>query len=204
MNLIAAVDKNWGIGYGGELLFSIPGDKKYFRELTVGKVVIMGRKTFQSLPDAAPLPDRMNIVLTENADALLSFINLASALNYYSGYLLGQTGADKNDPEKSAKNNLTICNSLSAVAGVIADYNTEDVFVIGGQDIYEQYIGQCETAYITKVDVELKADRYLPNIDKLPDWTLSSVSPLMKYRKYEYAFCKYVNNGAASCQFPSK
>lgn len=65
MNIIAAVDENMGIGYKGELLFNIPEDKKYFKEKTTGNTIIMGRKTFESLP-FRPLPDRRNIVLTKN------------------------------------------------------------------------------------------------------------------------------------------
>ena len=54
MNLIVAVDKNWGIGYQNKLLNSIPEDMKYFRETTTGKVVVMGRKTLESFPNGLP------------------------------------------------------------------------------------------------------------------------------------------------------
>ena len=64
MNLIVAVDKNWGIGYQNKLLNSIPEDMKYFRETTTGKVVVMGRKTLESFPGKKPLKNRVNIVLT--------------------------------------------------------------------------------------------------------------------------------------------
>ena len=64
MNLIAAVDKNWAIGKKGKLLVSIPGDQKLFREETMGKVIVMGRKTMESLPGGKPLPGRTNVVLT--------------------------------------------------------------------------------------------------------------------------------------------
>lgn len=64
MNIIVSVDKNGGIGRDGELLVRIKRDMKRFRELTLGGVVIMGRKTFVSLPNASPLKDRVNIVLT--------------------------------------------------------------------------------------------------------------------------------------------
>ena len=64
MNLIAAVDKNWAIGYGNKLLVSIPQDMKFFRETTSGKVVVMGRKTLESFPGGMPLKNRINIVLT--------------------------------------------------------------------------------------------------------------------------------------------
>ncbi|HBU13285.1 MAG TPA: hypothetical protein DEB31_11390 [Clostridiales bacterium] len=64
MNLIAAVDENWGIGKDGGLLFHIPEDRKYFKEKTIGKVVVMGRGTFASLPGGRPLLGRTNIVLS--------------------------------------------------------------------------------------------------------------------------------------------
>ena len=66
MNLIVAVDKNWAIGNKNELLVNIPRDKKFFREMTTGKVVVMGRKTLESFPNGMPLPNRINIVLTKN------------------------------------------------------------------------------------------------------------------------------------------
>lgn len=66
MNLIAAVDNNWAIGKAGRELVSIPEDKKFFREETTGKVVVMGRKTFESLPGAMALAGRINIVLSGN------------------------------------------------------------------------------------------------------------------------------------------
>lgn len=68
MNLIVAVSKSWGIGKDGDLLFSIPEDMKFFRETTMNKVVIMGRKTLESFPNKKPLPKRTNIVLTRNKD----------------------------------------------------------------------------------------------------------------------------------------
>lgn len=66
MNMIVAADRNWGIGKDGGLLTHLPGDLKYFKERTLGKVVVMGRKTLESLPGGKPLPGRTNIVLTAN------------------------------------------------------------------------------------------------------------------------------------------
>ncbi|MCC8141271.1 MAG: dihydrofolate reductase [Lachnospiraceae bacterium] len=68
MNLIAAVDENWAIGLKNKLLVSIPDDMKFFRETTMGKVVVMGRKTLESFPNGRPLRDRTNIVLTRDPD----------------------------------------------------------------------------------------------------------------------------------------
>lgn len=64
MNIIVAVDKNWGIGEQNNLLVSIPADMKFFRETTTNKVVVMGRKTLESFPQKQPLKNRTNIVLT--------------------------------------------------------------------------------------------------------------------------------------------
>ena len=68
MNLIVAVDSNWGIGKDNKLLVSIPADMKFFRTTTSGKVVIMGRKTLESFPNGLPLKNRVNIVITGNKD----------------------------------------------------------------------------------------------------------------------------------------
>ena len=66
MNLIAAVDKNWAIGYKNELLVRIPEDQKWFSETTTGKAVIMGRKTLESFPNKSPLKNRLNVVITSD------------------------------------------------------------------------------------------------------------------------------------------
>lgn len=66
MKAIVAVDLNWGIGYKGSLLQRIPDDMKRFRQMTTGKVVVMGQETFDSLPGKEPLKDRVNIVLSND------------------------------------------------------------------------------------------------------------------------------------------
>ena len=68
MNIIVAVDKNWGIGKDNRLLVSIPADMKFFRTTTTGKVVVMGRKTLESFPGGQPLKNRTNIVLTRDVN----------------------------------------------------------------------------------------------------------------------------------------
>ena len=67
MNMIVAVDRNWAIGKNNDLLVSIPSDKKFFRTVTTGKVVVMGRKTLESFPGGLPLKNRTNIVLTRDS-----------------------------------------------------------------------------------------------------------------------------------------
>ena len=66
MNLIAAVDRNWAIGNEGQLLVRIPGDHRMFRQETLGKVIVYGRKTLETFPMSQPLDRRVNIVMSTN------------------------------------------------------------------------------------------------------------------------------------------
>ena len=66
MKAILSADRNWGIGYQNKLLVSIPSDMRFFREMTEGKVMVMGRKTLESFPNGLPLKKRINIVLTHD------------------------------------------------------------------------------------------------------------------------------------------
>lgn len=68
MKAIVAVSREWGIGRDNSLLFSIPEDMKQFKEITTGHIVVMGRKTLESLPEGKPLKNRINIVLTKNIE----------------------------------------------------------------------------------------------------------------------------------------
>ncbi|MBQ2500598.1 MAG: dihydrofolate reductase, partial [Clostridia bacterium] len=68
MDIIVAVAKDWGIGKDNDLLFHIPDDMKYFRKMTKGSTVVMGRKTLESFPNGEPLPNRTNVVLTRSRD----------------------------------------------------------------------------------------------------------------------------------------
>lgn len=68
MNIIVAVDRNWAIGYKNNLLVRIPADHRFFKNETIHKAVIMGRKTLESLPGGIPLSDRLNVVITSNPD----------------------------------------------------------------------------------------------------------------------------------------
>lgn len=75
ISAIVAVDNNWGIGYNGDLLEHIPEDLKYFKELTTGHIVVMGRKTWDSLPKK-PLKDRLNIVISSQPKEVLGDLSI--------------------------------------------------------------------------------------------------------------------------------
>lgn len=83
ISAIVAVDNNWGIGFNGDLLEHIPEDLKYFKQLTTGHVVVMGRKTWDSLPKK-PLKDRLNIVITSQErhfGEMTAFISFEEAIS---------------------------------------------------------------------------------------------------------------------------
>lgn len=80
MKLIVAADRNWAIGNKGGLLCHLPNDLKYFKEKTLGKTVVMGRKTLESLPGGRPLKNRKNVVLTRRRDFLPEECIVASSV----------------------------------------------------------------------------------------------------------------------------
>lgn len=160
MNVIAAVDANWAIGYKNELLVKIPNDQKWFHKITTGKVVVMGRKTMETFPNGMPLKNRTNIVLT------------------------GDRALRVKDAE--------LVYGIEELLEKLKQYNTEDVYVIGGESVYEELLPYCDTAYITKIDYTYQADRYFPNLDNDADWHIESESEEQTYFDLEYYFVKYV------------
>lgn len=82
MILITAVDKNWGIGRDNQLLYSLPEDMAFFRKQTLGKTVLMGRKTLESFKNSKPLPKRQNVVLTkQKIDSLYENLKYINSIN---------------------------------------------------------------------------------------------------------------------------
>lgn len=159
MNLIVNVDKNWAIGLGSKLLVRIPQDMKYFRSMTTGHVVVMGRKTLESFPESKPLPNRVNIVLTRD-----------------QGY--------------QAPGALVV-HSMEELKEELKKYPEEEIFVIGGGQIYRELLPLCDKAYVTKVDRAFDADVYFPDLDQDPQWKMTKVSEEQTYFDLEYVFAVY-------------
>lgn len=80
ISAIVAVDENWGIGFNGELLEKIPEDMKHFKELTTNSIVVMGRKTWDSLPKK-PLPNRLNMIISRSPREVLGDLSIQIDLN---------------------------------------------------------------------------------------------------------------------------
>jgi len=161
MKAIVAVDQNWGIGCDGKLLRRIPVDMARFTQLTLHKVVVMGRATLESLPKQKPLKDRVNIVLTKNPE----YVN------------------DK----------VTVCRSLDELFAEIKQYDTDDVFVIGGGAVYALLLPYCAEAYVTKINNTYPADTYFVNLDEEDGWTLVSESEPMVDKDIEFRYTVYEN-----------
>lgn len=163
MNIIAAVDRNWAIGNKNSLLVKIPHDQKLFREMTEQKVVVMGRKTLESLPQKQPLKNRTNIILS----------------------------SDKNYAVKGA----TVVHSVEELFAELEKYQSDDIFVAGGETVYRQLLPYCDTAHITKIDYAYEADAYFPKLDEIPEWELVADSEEQTYFDLEYYFLKYERKG---------
>lgn len=88
-------------------------------------------------------------------------------------------------------NDAVVVNSIEEALEEVKSYNTKDVYVIGGESIYRQMLHLCDTAYVTKIDYEYKADAYFPDLDDMDDWHLTEESEEQTYHDLIYTFCKY-------------
>jgi len=129
ISIICALAGNGAIGKDNKLLWHIPEDLKRFKDLTMGKPLIMGRKTFESI--GKPLPGRTNIIVTK-------------------------------DPNYKAAGCL-VCDSLEKAIDQAKGINNEEVFIIGGGQIYHQSISLADKLYLTLVAGEYEADTFFPD-----------------------------------------
>ena len=134
--MIAAIGKNNELGKDNGLIWSFSKDMKFFREKTKNSVIVMGRKTFNSLPRI--LPNRKHIVLSKGKDFNKTL--------------------DENVIVIEEKEDLIrYCKELS---------QTENVFVIGGASLYQLFMEIADRMYLTQIDQESSADVYFPEIDE--------------------------------------
>ncbi len=157
--LVAAMSANRVIGMDNCLPWRLPDDLKHFKALTLGKTIVMGRKTWESLPGL--LPDRQHVVITANKS--------------YSA------------------ENAQVVNSLQQAI----DITTEDepVMVVGGANIYAQFLPLADEMHLTLVDCEIDGDAFFPAWDE-PQWLETSRRhhPVDERHKYAFDFVSYVKN----------
>ncbi|MDO8593858.1 MAG: dihydrofolate reductase [bacterium] len=136
ITIIAAIGKNRELGKSGQLLWHLPDDMKRFKELTMGHPVIMGRKTWESLPEKyRPLPNRTNIVVTRQADYKAKSATIADSLE-------------------------------SARAAAARAEGANEIFIIGGGELYREALPIADRLYLTLVDDTPLADTFFPEYEK--------------------------------------
>lgn len=160
--LIAALAQNRVVGIDNKLPWHLPEDLKYFKRVTTGKAVVMGRKTYESI--GRPLPNRTNIVITRNQDFTAPGIEVVTSLEAA----------------------LELAENISLINGV------DEVMVIGGAQIYEATLPRADRLYLTHVHADVEGDAYFPNVNMnewkelgREDYAASETNP------YDYSFVVY-------------
>jgi len=153
VSIIVATGRNNEIGINGGLLCHLPADLKHFKEITSGHPVIMGRKTFQSLPKG-PLPNRRNIVISRNPSLKIEGVEVYSSLDHAFIKLIDE----------------------------------DEVFIIGGAQIYEQALPIADKIYLTKINASFpEADVFFPQID-FSVWREADRETFLADEKNPYSF----------------
>ena len=153
ISLLVAASENNAIGKNGKLLWNLPNDLKYFKNLTWAMVVVMGRKTYEAIDK--PLPGRVNIVITRKADWKREGVQVA----------------------KDIDEALLLANAT----------NCKEIFVIGGGEIYKEFMPKADRIYMTRVHAEFDADTFFPEIS-LDNWTLISAKKYEADEKHKYSY----------------
>lgn len=143
LSLIAALTKDARvIGLNNQLPWNYKEDMKRFRELTTGKVIVMGRKTYDSI--GKPLKNRVNVVITKNSNLKIEGVQVVGDL--HQAIECANTFIEKFDLPK-------------------------EIMIIGGQSIYEQTIDAAEKLYLTEINKNYEGDSFFPDY-KTVDWDL--------------------------------
>lgn len=138
--MIAALGRNRVIGVNNVMPWHIPADLKYFKAKTLGKPVIMGRKTFRSI--GKPLPGRSNIVLTRDRGFAPEGVTPVADMDQ----------------------------AISAAKREAVQIGATEIMVAGGAEVYAQFIEQAECLYLTEIDVAFEGDAYFPDYHAVAEW----------------------------------
>ena len=138
MNLaiIVAQAKNRVIGINNKLPWHLPEDLRYFKQVTMGKPIIMGRNTYESI--GRPLPGRTNIVITRQNHYAPEGVRVVNSLDEA----------------------VELAESIALINGI------DEAMVIGGAQIYEQALASAHRLYLTEVDAEIEGDAWFPEFER--------------------------------------
>lgn len=168
MNLILSADHNWGLGCDNHLLFKVAPDMRRFRDKTIGGVVVMGRKTLESLPGGTPLKDRINVVMTRDP---------------------GRIGI-------RGDRRLRVCGGLRELSCCLNELAIEQdqVWVAGGAEIYRLLLPYSKNAYVTRIlTAAEKADCWMENLDAMADWLLVETGEIQEWEGLRFRYDRYRN-----------
>lgn len=208
MKMIACVDNNWAIGKGDKLLFNIKEDIEFFKEATrYSPALVVGRSTYETLPvidnidgkDIRGLKGRCLFVVSSKEDSDIpedyhkSSIPLIESLqNNIQKDIFKTFLFDSDVPLNGPCTHIMHSKNLD---DILHQKHVDKLMVIGGESIYKQCLGYCDTAYITKVLTSVEdADKYIDNLDENPDWILISESDIFRdiNTLLNYKLCLYV------------
>lgn len=159
--LIAAVARNGVIGAGGRIPWDIPEDRKHFKELTMGHILVMGRRTYEEI--GRPLPGRITIVVSKT---LAAERGGAHALKEDSA-LLSNPLQKADSHALNADDGLLYAASLEDALRLAADVAPEKtVFIAGGGILYKAALPLADVLYLTEIDAEIAGDTFFPDIKK--------------------------------------
>ncbi|MCA0899633.1 dihydrofolate reductase [Microbulbifer agarilyticus] len=159
--MIVAMARNGAIGRENTLPWRISGDLQFFKRTTLGKPVVMGRKTFESI--GRPLPGRQNIVITRNSAWRADGVEVVSSLEAA----------------------ITLADAAAQQAGVT------ELMVIGGAEIYRQALPLAQRLYVTEVDADVDGDAFFPDIDKTWKEASRDCYPASERDEYNYCLVQY-------------
>lgn len=164
--MIAAIDMNWAIGKNNQLLCHLPNDLRHFRKITENQVVVMGRKTYESM-GKKPLKNRINIVITSQEDYDTEYYED----NYSTGVLVMNSVDD-------------VLDYHDFITSTFAE--PLEFFIIGGEQIYNEFIDCSDRIYLTMIYKRFEgADTFLPPLP-LTEWKTVEVTPNYKNENNEY------------------
>jgi dihydrofolate reductase len=184
INLIAAMDRNRNIGLNDDMPWgkTMPSDLRRFKEITTGGAIVMGRKTYESI--GRPLPDRLNIVMTRNVkyDPPELRVMKDMPVNMFSKWNEESGSLDLvSDYEPQSVQTVSV-NAQQAVT-VASLFGHEEVFVIGGAQIYQEFMPYADKIYITKILANLEGDTKFPSI--VGNWNIHQ-EPLIRQTGDKY------------------
>ncbi|MFH0902023.1 MAG: dihydrofolate reductase [Pseudomonadota bacterium] len=182
MIAIAAMSKNRVIGKGGSIPWRIPDEFKWFRRMTFNGVVIMGRKTFESLP--APLVGRVNIVLSRHPAKLLGNENRREC---YRKACVGTAAHDLQGVvqlsfPQTPRTEVRLVRGIDSLkrAGV-----ARNAWLCGGVQVYEQYLAECSELLLSVINREVEGDAVFPAFEHLFDYA-GVVAEFTEFRVLRY------------------